>query len=71
MYWRAPVNVTVSMKSIARTASAWARRTSAHVAVVRLKAGSHSGMSAMTTSSNAERRIYAAFSRCGRQEQRM
>ena len=35
MYWRCPVRVTVSMKSIARIASPWERRKSAHVMVVR------------------------------------
>jgi hypothetical protein len=38
--WRCPVRVTVSMKSIARIASAWERRKSAHVTVVRCGAGS-------------------------------
>ncbi|ONI91964.1 hypothetical protein ALI144C_00290 [Actinosynnema sp. ALI-1.44] len=37
MYWRAPVRVTVSMKSIARIALAWERRKSAHVMVARVR----------------------------------
>jgi hypothetical protein len=39
MYRRCPVSVTVSMKSIARIASACERRKSAQVTVVRCGAG--------------------------------
>jgi len=40
MCWRCPVRVTVSMKSIARIASAWDRMKAAHVMVARCGAGS-------------------------------
>jgi hypothetical protein len=40
MYWRCPVRVTVSMKSMASRASAWERRKSAQVVAVRFGAGS-------------------------------
>jgi hypothetical protein len=39
-YWRCPVRVTVSMKSMAKIASAWERRKSGHVTLERFGAGS-------------------------------
>ena len=37
MHWRCPVRVMVSMKAIARIASAWDRRKSAHLTVARCR----------------------------------